>query len=95
MSASMCGEVSADGDGAPEQFWNCAETRILSNSNAAQTTSTNNPTNQPTNPPTATVDVQSASVAIPVGNIDTSSLSSSPKINSSGRSKTIVGYYGE
>ena len=116
MSASMCGDVSADGDGAPEQFWNvsryyqltlfgiqyntlnltaclqCAETRILAN-NAAQATTAANPTNQPTNPPTA--GVQSASVAIPVGSINTSSLANTPKINSSGRSKTIVGYYGE
>lgn len=28
-SAGPCGDVSPDGTGVPEQFWNCAEVRIL------------------------------------------------------------------
>jgi len=29
LSSMLCGEVSSDGTGVPEQFWNCAEVHVL------------------------------------------------------------------
>lgn len=48
-SSGKCGTISSDGNGVPEQFWNCAEVRILQGS-------TNNNDNQVMNndPPPST-----------------------------------------
>ncbi|KAL7521899.1 hypothetical protein ACHAWX_006594 [Stephanocyclus meneghinianus] len=88
LSASLCGDVSPDGDGGPEQFWNCAETRIMANSDASFSGS--NPTSLPT------IAVQTASVAIPVSLPTASTIASymsQPQVSRTDREKTIVGYY--
>eukprot|EP00804_Cyclotella_cryptica_P014807 CCRYP_015026-RF/>CCRYP_015026-RF protein AED:0.11 eAED:0.11 QI:481/0.94/0.95/1/0.78/0.75/20/1173/1223 len=88
MSASLCGDISPDGDWGPEQFWNCAETRILANSDESFRSS--NPTSHPT------ISVQTASVAIPVGlpsSSTNSSITSASQVSRTDHEKTIVGYY--
>ena len=35
MAADQCGDISSDGSGAPEQFWNCAEVSIKQTVNSS------------------------------------------------------------
>ena len=54
-SLSTCGPLPPDGDGVPEQFWNCIEVKIASTSPTTPiSTPTSSPVVTPTNSPVAT-----------------------------------------
>ncbi|KAL7530693.1 hypothetical protein ACHAXR_009440, partial [Thalassiosira sp. AJA248-18] len=92
-SSDLCGDVSSDGTGVPEQFWNCAEVKIERDTNIS--IPPNNPNTPPVNIPSTPMDISSG-ISIPVGLPSSSQagFNSSPSLSSTGsHGKTIVGYY--
>ena len=91
-TADLCGDVSSDGSGVPEQFWNCAEVKIIQDSNALMSNPTNRPTPLPT--PSQFSSQAGAPVSLPSASSN-SNPSPSENAQSSSRThdKTIVGYY--
>jgi len=58
-NSDTCGPLPVDGNGVPEQFWNCVEVKITSDSTPTEppvSSPTENPTNtSPVNPPVPTI----------------------------------------
>eukprot|EP00581_Thalassiosira_minuscula_P005354 CAMPEP_0183742588 /NCGR_PEP_ID=MMETSP0737-20130205/64777_1 /TAXON_ID=385413 /ORGANISM="Thalassiosira miniscula, Strain CCMP1093" /LENGTH=1396 /DNA_ID=CAMNT_0025978175 /DNA_START=206 /DNA_END=4396 /DNA_ORIENTATION=- len=50
-ASGLCGRVSSDGIGTPEQFWNCAEVRIRQSTNEESVNPIPPPNAKPTNKP--------------------------------------------
>ena len=76
-SADICGTVSKDGVGVPEQFWNCAEVKILKDANYQQQQQQQQ---QPQSKPTTEVAAAFSVDAVSVG-------------GHKKHDKTIIGYY--
>jgi hypothetical protein len=105
-ASGPCGNVSPDGDGVPEQFWNCAEVTIMPDPSIQAHQDTTHivatvPTNEPARPevvatnPTPVVDMTSG-IAIPIGLSSPHSDSDhvgQPPSSAGSHGKTIVGYY--
>mmetsp|Transcript_23079 Transcript_23079/g.46713 ORF Transcript_23079/g.46713 Transcript_23079/m.46713 type:complete len:1317 (+) Transcript_23079:171-4121(+) len=101
-SADICGEVSSDGTGVPEQFWNCAEVTIMQNLNPTVSNPTNEPTSIPNSQPTRlpSQETLTSEAMIPVGvvpsefeNNNPPSSVNYPSNNAKSHDKTVVGYY--
>ena len=96
MSADKCGDISSDGSGTPEQFWNCAEVSIKQDA-ATVTVDDSSEPSQPTKQPqfedTRSEEIGSKPPAmlpqIAVGLEAASELQTRPTTQKTG--KTIVG----
>ena len=86
-SSMPCVSVSPDGTGAPEQFWNCAEVRILQNTNASPNPPAPTPASGPSPADT------SSGIAIPVGLPSQGNGNGNRPSSAGSHGKTIVGYY--
>ena len=87
LSADKCTQISTDGRGTPEQFWNCAEVEILKDANFQQQQQQQQQQTQLSKPTTE------ISTAFSVDAVSTAGTQNTEQSNHNKHGKTIVGYY--
>ena len=90
-NVSLCSTIPPDGNGVPEQFWNCAEVEITSSDGGPS--ASNSPTLEPIIVPTLAPNVAtSAPTSVYLSQAPTPSAITRRPIGSN-INKTIIGYY--